>query len=194
MQSNKSKAIFPGYTETNKYKLPPFLMIRAGVLRPIIPAIIGAGLTGLMLTNENYKMGKCGEFLLSASILVFATCACWGKYAVEHKKNQMKERANNINDAAKIYIRDGVLKINSDDKFNLLVLQNIAKHNPGIFDKFMQNPNSITDKKIAENILFGHLKSHPVDAQKILDVFNIETMPNKLRRRATIYANRIKSR
>lgn len=193
MNNDKQKAIFPGYNEKNKYKLPPFLMIRAGALRPLIPAIIGAGLTSILLVNENYKKGKCGEFLLFAGIIMFATCACWGKYAVEHKIDQMKERANNINDAAKIYIRDGVLKIDTNDKFNLMVLQYIAKHNPGVFDKFMQKPTSITDEKIAEKILLGHLKSHPMDAQKVLDVFNTKTLPNKLRRRATIYANRIKS-
>ena len=192
-----SKANFPGYRDKPLKKrnvLPPFLMIRAGALRPLIPAIIGAGLTAALLADENYKNLSGGKFLLYIGFLMLIIGSCWGKEAVEYKISEMKKTANNIDDIVRIYIRDGILKIDSNDKFNLLVIRHIAKHNPGIFDKLIQDPYSITDGKIAENILLGHLKSHPVDAQKILDVFNIETMPNKLRRRATIYANRIKSR
>ena len=83
-------------------------------------------------------------------------------------------------------------KINSDRLARILV-QHISKYNPGLFDKMMQNPDSVADIKVAENIILGHLKSHPDAAQKILDAFpRKETFPKKLYSRLDRYAKRLK--
>lgn len=176
--------------------LPPFLMVRAGLLNQWVWSLIAGGAFVRLGINEE-KLGH-PELFIGLSGFLFTLTLVWAIYATPQIKEMLKKdiwtirlETNKYMDLPNYQI-DLTYKINSDRLARILV-QHISKYNPGLFDKMMQNPDSVADIKVAENIILGHLKSHPDAAQKILDAFpRKETFPKKLYSRLDRYAKRLK--
>ena len=176
--------------------LPPFLMVRSGLLNQWAWALIPAAIfVGLGINQDKLKYPE----LVSGSLafLVCLTCG-WAVYSHPMIKTWLKEDIWEIRTATSRYLIEPDYQLNLTDKINnqklaRILIQHISRYNPGLFDKMIANPESVIDMNAAQNIILGHLKAHPDDAQKILDTFNIETMPQKVQRKATLYANRLRN-
>ena len=74
-----------------------------------------------------------------------------------------------------------------------ILIRRIAKRNPGIFDKMMANPGSVTDPETQSNIIAGHIKSYPSDASKVIEKFKRGDIDPRVYDRAARYAKRLKA-
>ncbi len=176
--------------------LPPFLMVRAGLLNQWIwPLISGGAFVGLRI---NEKKLAHPELLLGATGFLFFLTLMWALYVTPEIQEALNNDMRNIRQEINRYMDFPNYKIDLtdkifSDKLARILVQHISKYNPGLFDKMMQNPDSVADINVAENIILGHLKSHPDAAQKILDTFDIETMPTKVQRKANRYAHTLRN-
>ena len=55
-----------------------------------------------------------------------------------------------------------------------------SKNDTRLFNRFINRPGEIYDERSATAIIQGYLKSHPEDAGKILEKFDIATLPSKV--------------
>ncbi len=176
--------------------LPPFLMVRAGLLNQWLWTLIAGGAFVRLGINEE-KL-KQPELLFGATGFLFTLTIAWATYATPKIKEMLKKDIWTIRQETNRYMNESNYQIDLTDKINSdklerILVQHISKYNPGLFDKMMQNPDSVADINVAENIILGHLKSHPDAAQKILDAFpRKETFPKKLYSRLNRYATRLK--
>ncbi len=176
--------------------LPPFLMVRSGLLNQWVwSLILGGAFIGLGI---NEKKLEHPELLLGATEFLFFVTFLWALHVTPKIKEMLKKDIWTIRQETNRYMDESNYQIDLTDKINSdklerILVQHISKYNPGLFDKMMQNPDSVADINVAENIILGHLKSHPDAAQKILDTFDIETMPTKVQRKVNRYANNLRN-
>ena len=180
--------------EKRANSLPPFLMVRSGLLNQWLWTLIpSATLVGFGINEEKLKHP---ELVCSGlAFLVCLTCG-WAIYSYPIIKQCLKEDIWKIRTATNKYLHEPNCQLDLTDKIDSqklerILVQHISKHNPGIFDKMMMNPESVLDINIAQNIILGHLKSHPDAAKKILDTFDIETMPKQVQRKVKRYATNL---
>ncbi len=213
MNSDTTKQAFPGYNAEQERivqqeqervvrerkraeSLPPFLMVRAGLLNQWVwPLISGGAFIGLGINEEKLRQP---ELLLGTTSILVALTFAWATYATPEIQKAFKKDIWTIRQETNRYMNESNYQIDLTDKINSdklarILVQHISKYNPGLFDKMMQNPDSVADINVAENIILGHLKSHPDAAQKILDTFDIETMPTKVQRKVNRYANNLRN-
>ncbi len=195
-KANKAEAKRVARERKRAESLPPFLMVRSGLLNQWVWSLISGGaLVGLGI---NEKKLDHPELLLGATGFLFCLTFMWALYVTPKIQEALKNDMRNIRQEILRYMDfpnyqiDLTDKINSD-KLERILVQHISKYNPGLFDKMMQNPDSVADINVAENIILGHLKSHPDAAQKVLDTFDIETMPTKVQRKVNRYANNLRN-
>ena len=182
--------------EKRANSLPPFLMVRSGLLNQWLWTLIPtAAFVGFGINEDKLKYPE-----LVSGGLAFLVCLTYGWCIYSHPmiKTWLKEDIWEIRTATNKYLHEPNCQLDLTDKINSqklerILVQHISKHNPGIFDKMMMNPESVTDINVAQNIILGHLKKHPADAQKILDTFDIETMPTKVQRKVNRYANNLRN-
>ena len=176
-----------GREENRKNKIPTFLVIRGGALNMLIVGLIGlAGTT--LVTNYDYM--EKSDVLPMMLLVVSIYLSLLGLGVAPAKICIIKDVLKFVNEQVDNYLQNkGSLNMRAT-KMRLMVLPYVVKQKPSIFDTFIEYPKSITDMKIAESILLAHLKSHPDDAQKILDTFNAESMPKRLYRRVKRCATR----
>lgn len=74
-----------------------------------------------------------------------------------------------------------------------IMIGHVVKYNPGIFDKMIKNPETVTDPETQSNIIAGHLKEHPSDAQKVIEKFKRCDIDRRVYDRAARYAKRLKA-
>ncbi len=64
------------------------------------------------------------------------------------------------------------------------IIQKISADNPFYFDMLINGDMAIknpeTYKKMASEVILGHLQSHPSDAQRVLDIFNERSIPENV--------------
>lgn len=176
--------------------LPPFLMVRSGLLNQWVWSLISGGaFVGLGINEEKLRQP---ELFIGVSGFLFTLTTMWALYVTPKIQKALKNDMRNIRQETNRYMDESNYQIDLTDKINSdklarILVQHISKYNPGLFDKMMQNPDSVADINVAENIILGHLKSHPDAAQKILDTFDIETMPTKVQRKVNRYANNLRN-
>jgi hypothetical protein len=219
------KAIFPGYSqkkhseiqrelektermkqkvktreEKRKCSLPPFLMVRAGVLNPLLGAMLSAGMLSAALINHNYEKFPRGDILVSGLFVTLAITFVFGQAYARSYAASMREDINTISDKLNEFLSTNNSNTTLDldttqvkfPKLISLMTRHFAKNNPGVFDKLIANPQSVQDMNVAENIILGHLSKSPTSAQLVLDTFSETTIPEKVYKKATRYAERLK--
>ena len=195
-KANKAAAKRVARDKKRAESLPPFLMVRSGLLNQWVwPLISGGAFVGLGI---NEKKLEHPELLFGATVFLFFSTFLWASHATPEIQKALKKDIWTIRQEIRRYMGSPDYQIDLtdeifSDKLERILVQHISKHNPGLFDKMMQNPDSVADINVAENIILGHLKSHPDAAQKILDTFDIETMPTKVQRKVNRYANNLRN-
>lgn len=195
-KANKAAAKRVARDKKRAESLPPFLMVRSGLLNQWAWSLISGGaFIGLGINAK--KLGH-PELLLGATEFLFFVTFLWALHVTPEIKKMLKKDIWTIRQETNRYMDESNYQIDLTDKINSdklerILVQHISKYNPGLFDKMMQNPDSVADINVAENIILGHLKSHPDAAQKILDAFDIETMPTKVQRKVNRYANNLRN-
>lgn len=195
-KANKAAAKRVARDKKRAGSLPPFLMVRSGLLNQWVWSLIpGGAFIGLGINEK--KLGH-PELLLGATEFLLFLTFLWASHATQQIQKALKYDIWTIRQETNRYMNESNYQIDLTDKINSdrlarILVQHISKYNPVLFDKMMQNPDSVADINVAENIILGHLKSHPDAAQKILDAFpRKETFPKKLYSRLNRYANRLK--
>ena len=195
-KANKAEAKRVARDKKRAESLPPFLMVRSGLLNQWVWTLIPtAALVGFGINEDKLKYPK-----LVFGGLAFLVCLTYGWCIYYHPmiKTWLKKDIWEIRTATNKYLHEPNCQLDLTDKIDSqklarILVQHISKYNPGLFDKMMQNPDLITDINVAEHIILGHLKLHPDAAQKILDTFDIETMPTKVQRKVNRYANNLRN-
>lgn len=184
--------------EKRANSLPPFLMVRSGLLNQWVWPLISCIPLALCGINQE-KLSEPARAVCSG-ISAFFVCMAfgWSIYITPRVNKWMKGDIFQIRNATSRYLKESDYQLDLTDQINCeklerILIQYISKYNPGLFDKMMQNPESVTDINVAQNIILGHLKKHPFDAQKILDTFDIETMPKQVQRKVNRYANNLRN-
>ncbi|MBO7656502.1 MAG: hypothetical protein J6S80_02125 [Alphaproteobacteria bacterium] len=197
-KANKVKATHVARERKRANSLPPFLMVRSGLLNQWVWPLISCIPLALCGINQE-KLSEPARAVCSG-ISAFFVCMAfgWSIYITPRVNKWMKDDIFQIRNATSRYLKESDYQLDLTDqidfeKLERILVQHISKHNPGLFDKMMQNPDSVADINVAENIILGHLKSHPDAAQKILDTFDIETMPTKVQRKVNRYANNLRN-
>lgn len=159
--------------------LPPFLMVRSGLFNEaILLAMVLIPVSEYIVTKQpssftEFLRGCCYVLPTIAPIIKYF-CLLSEREILRHN---LKNYANHDEDN---------LSPISDYKFKVMakiLVQHKSKLDSRMFERMMQNPESIDDIKTASAIIFGHLKSHPDDAQMILDKFTTNTIPPELQKR-----------
>ena len=70
------------------------------------------------------------------------------------------------------------------------LIKYIVQNNPGIFDKMIANPESVTDAETRTNIIAGHFSKNPQDAIKVIKKFKPSEVEAKIYKKAKSYASR----
>ncbi|MBO4480338.1 MAG: hypothetical protein J5742_01785 [Alphaproteobacteria bacterium] len=195
--ADKARAKRKAKEEKLKNSLPPFLLVRSGWLNQWVWTLIAlAAFTGFGV-NHNYEKLEHPE--LAAGTVAFFLCLgfSWGAFVTPKIKQRLNHDISTIREATTKYMSEPDYKLDltdslNSDKLARILLQHISKYNPGIFDKMLKNPESVNDIDTAQDIILGYLKKHPSDAQKVLDTFDIETMPKKVQRKTKRYANNLR--
>lgn len=173
--------------EKRKNSLPPFLMVRSGLATSWIMVLMGAVFTVLIEKQpnvapddklHNIALGLCMAFtVLSTQVAGFIT--------IKNKK-RMQEDIDIIRDEMSEYVRDPNHILNLDSvrnfpKMTTLLVRHISRHNPGVFDRFLSNPTSVSsDIETAQNIIIGHLKEHTDVAPQLLKTLHEHEMWDSL--------------
>ncbi|MBO4745790.1 MAG: hypothetical protein J5613_01825 [Alphaproteobacteria bacterium] len=186
--------------EKRKCSLPPFLMVRAGLLNSLLPTLISGACLTTALINNNYQKFPRGDILISGFFIITTLCFVFDQERTRRYMNSMREDISTISYQLNEFIsnkdKDATLDLDTSTarfpKLITIMARHFVKNNPGLFDKIIANPSSVQDMDVAENIILGYLKKHPDAAQLILDTFNETTMPAKVYKKATLYSNRLK--
>ena len=166
--------------QKRRNSLPPFLMIRSGLLNQWVwLVILGIPLIPCGLNEEKFKYP-----IIVLSFLCYLAFM-WACFYTDKTKPLMEIDICVIRNAISKYMLVSDYQLDLTDKISCerlakILIQHISKYDSGLFNKMMANPESVVNMNVASNIILGHLKAHPDDAQKVLDTFDIETMPKKL--------------
>lgn len=182
--------------ERRKNALPPFLMIRSGLLNGWFVTL---GALGVVAAMNGFSMNHSENVLpdIAAGILGFAG-VCYGIISTKRKNNIFKQDIEIIKDEFDRYITDKNYSIYLagkiySPKLARILIRDIAEHNPYVFDKMITTPDTITDPETQSHVIFGYLRRHPGDAQKVIDTFEPGQIDPKVYNKALKYANRLKN-
>ena len=184
--------------------LPPFLMVRSGVISNwIIVCLIGCvGAFMLHQIPSAIKPQSVHEFAKCAFILLSMASAGIAISNTIKRKSQMQDDIKTIRTMMTEYVKDphctisDLSQVRNFPQMTSILLRHISKHNPGVFDRFIIDPKSISDTEAIQDIIIGHLKKHPEDAPKILKLIKDDpdniSLSYELQKKIIRYANRLK--
>ena len=190
-------AEFPGYSEKvkkaeqreqereqrkekRKNALPPFLMVRGGLLNEaLIAAMITIPLAEFVF-GKYTKQNDFAAFLYVCLYIIPFVIGAFKAAIMSHEKDIIKQDLYYYS-WAHDYELPSVKKYECQHMAEIMA-RHAAKNNPEFFNNLIKNPKSVQDEKMASAIIRGHLKSCPDDIQKVLDTFQIGTIPKRLYR------------
>jgi len=171
-----------------KKLLPPFLMIRSGLINDfMVAATVTAGAGALDFTYSDNKDLGAGTFLVFMLTFLFATVKTMGKLGdmkqdIEQVTSQMQEFKDGCGD-----LRISGLQ---NPRMAQRIVQHMSKQDPAYFNKMVKNPMSIQNEVLERDIAIGHLRAHPRDAKLLQNTnVNIKSLPRGLYRKV-MRANR----
>ena len=182
--------------ERRKNALPPFLMIRSGLLNGWF-ITLGALAASTVIVGSSMILGKFTVLDIAAGIVGFSSL-CYGVFSTKRKNNIFKQDIEIIKDEFDRYIADKGYSIYLagkiySPKLARILIRDIAEHNPCVFDKMIADPNTVTDPETQSHVISGYLREHPGDAQKVIDTFEPGQIDPKVYNKALKYANRLKN-
>lgn len=163
-----------------KNALPPFLMVRAGLFdAPAIAALATIPLAEGVF-HKYTKENVLAVFLYVCLYLVPLLVLGVNFTIMNHEKDKIKSDLDR-------YTWDSEPRLPSVKNYECkrmaqIMTKRASKHNPEFFNTLIKHPKSVSDEKTASAIIRGHIKSHPEDIQRVLDTFEIGTIPERLYR------------
>jgi len=161
--------------EKRRNSLPPFLMVRAGLLRAWYPWL----LLQSALIYELAKPEMQNQNTMKVTMVLLAVSVTVGLRHCPKTFNTMLSEVNLIKTRFAEYMDDNrqprPLSTTADikhKKLSRILTQHISKNNHEIFKKMMEKPESVADIETATNIILGHLKAKPQDAEKVWQAFH----------------------
>lgn len=178
----------------NHTKIPWFLMIRANSLNHWFYWMVGiAANKWLTKTIETVRVPYDPNDPVQLIVpLSWTIITLWflGNFYLSIQK---RFEADNIRKKMLDYQKDDDFYLNFDFyHFGInrgAIIRYLSKNNPGIFYKLIRYPSSVKDNKVAENIILGHVRACPGDAQSALDTFG-KSLSAKAHRRLQRYKGR----
>lgn len=186
--------------EGNNFKLPPFLMIRSGVANEmlafwfsltVIFEVVNKYIDNAHFNGDALYVVKF--MLYIAWILsVFSTTPFYST-----KRKNMEQVATKIVDDIKQFATGKSEKLNLDagsyPKMMMRIIKYIAKNNPVLFDKLMQDPNSVPNSKVFNTIITEYVRKNSHYARKVLDKISRDYLDTKTYNMLIRYAERLKA-
>lgn len=77
-------------------------------------------------------------------------------------------------------------------KIAKILIRYLTQYNPGVFDKMIGRPETVTDAETRSHIIAGHLRAHPDAASKVIESFKPSEIDPKVYNTALKYAKRLK--
>ncbi len=165
--------------EKRRNSLPRFLLIRSGFWGAWVFPVCTATVTCV----TPYENGHNPEFYFWLLLTGILTCVA-GVHATKRKK-MAKDDINTIRYEMSEYVKDpnyvlDLSRVRNFPRMTSILVRHITKTNPGVFDRFIANPQSISDNEAMQDIIIGYLDKHSDDAPKILDALHKlqQSMPN----------------
>ncbi len=181
--------------QNKKFTKIPWILMRANSLKSwcywLVGAAANAGLTKFIETaRAPYNPNDPVQLIvpLSWCVIVFWALAnsyfdCQQYFEVDNIRKKMLKYKENMDDSLS-FDDIGGYGINRG-----AIVRYLSKKNPEIFDRMITTPASVKDDKITENIMLGHVRACPTDAQRALDTFG-KSLSTKVSRRVQRYNNR----
>lgn len=160
----------------NKNLLPPFLMIRSGLLNDLMLAsglLAGVCVADITLSDK--------QSIGYASLIVFVIAFLIASVKTAAKKDYMRQDIEQVIEQMQDFKNDG-----GDMRFGMVhfprlaqrLVRYMSQQDPEYFYKVVTSSQSIQDSTVKRDIAIGHLKAHPKDAY-LLKV-DIESFPRRL--------------
>jgi hypothetical protein len=166
----------------NKNLLPPFLMIRSGLLNDfVLAAALTAG-TGIVESTLSSQQDVGFPTLLMAIVTcLFAAIRTSAKYDymrqdIAYVIEQMRDLKDDNGDVR--------LSMSHFPRLAQIMVRYISKKDPVYFNKMVNDPHSIQNDIVERDIAIGHLRAHPKDAYLLQNTnVNIDMLPRNLYRK-----------
>lgn len=161
--------------EKAKNKFPPFLLVRSGLFdKTAVAALLIVPASGYFLQYDNVL----ADFAVFSMWILMMIIFLIDNLCMNSEKKRIK---SDIEDY--IYKLEAHWQPIASYEYKRLA-ENIIKwksqDDKQLFNRFINYPNEIRDERSAVAIIQGYLKSHPEDADKILEKFDIATLPSKV--------------
>ena len=178
--------------QNKKFTKIPWILMRANSLKRwcywLVGAAANAGLTKFIETaRAPYNPNDPVQLIvpLSWCVIVFWALAnsyfdCQQYFEVDNIRKKMLKYKENMDDSLS-FDDIGGYGINRG-----AIVRYLSKKNPEIFDRMITTPASVKDDKITENIMLGHVRACPTDAQRAFDTFG-KSLSAKVHRRIQRY-------
>ena len=182
--------------EKRKNGLPPFLMVRSGLLNSWIWTLgAGAGFAWSVLKEHEGIDGGLDKWTIVFCILL-AVALYYGAIKTDLRRDDMKNDIQTIQKEFYLYMKNSNYTLEfskevQNKKLMRILIEHIVKYDPGIFDKMIATPESIDDFDVRNDIISGHLKNHSADAQKVIDTFDKQEISAELYEKVRLYATRL---
>lgn len=166
----------------NKNLLPPFLMIRSGLLHDyafMLTLIAGMGVVVCEFSSKplSYRAAIIPG-IISLVAFIIATVR------TDRKRTAMKEDIESLLahiDGFKSGIDDFSVYGTRFPKMTERVIQYASKQDNSMFQRIIEHPDFLQNTKIATDIAIGHLKKNPSDATKVnTNLIDINMVPPRL--------------
>ncbi len=176
------------HQEKRKNSLPPFLMVRSGLLNMWLLTLLIAIGAGVSVVKNN------GNIFGETNMVPIMWLACLvpsiglGIYGTHKIKSGMIDDTKRIRDEFGLYIDNDKYTLDFSDyvqnkKLMCILIDHIMKYDDGtIIDKIKENPNSVPDLYVLNTILKSYLRRHSENAQIIRDKIPEDKMYDTVRR------------
>lgn len=188
-QDARAKAVIErerAHQEKRKNGLPPFLMVRSGLLNGWLVTLCALGIaTWSAGFASNASNGLVGDVAVGA--VAFAGL-CYGAFSTKIKYQGFKQDIETIKVEFEKYINNDKYTLDFSDyvqnnKLMHILIDHIMKYDDGaIIDKIKADPNSVLALDVLNAILKSYLHRHPENAQIIRDKIPEDKMYDTVRR------------
>ena len=176
--------------KSNKRALPPFLMVRSGLLKDWWPILVLLCMFPIIPEVEilNY------DWVIGGWTMAFLLATIYSAINSSIRESDMKFNIKVIQDELKKYLHDDKYVLDFsilDGNLARILTEYTVRHNPGIFDKLMKKPESVKNLYMRSYIISGYLKQHSEKAQQILDKFKQDDVCPKVYKKLQKYKKRL---
>jgi len=161
--------------------VPHCLLVRSGFWGSFLAPMFTGTFTCLTQTPNTQDP----HFIAWTTLTAILTILAGARTSSQLKK--AKEDIKSIQYEMREYLKDSEYSLDLSQARNFpnmtsILVRHITKHNPGVFDRFIENPKSIPDNVTMQDVISAHLDKHSDAAPKILEALEqIKVKSRKVR-------------